>query len=137
MSPARLRVRPVDTFLVERYWPGVTLETFTEAAGRLADSVDRLRREGAAIRTVAATLVPSDEAAYWIVDAPSIDLVETACEWAGVGVERIVPAIELRASRELRAVGPGRRVGEAVADGDDAGIAASRGRATGDGGTTR
>ena len=117
MSPTRLRVRPVDTFLVERYWPGVTLATFTEAAGRLADSVDRLRREGAAIRTVAATLVTSDEAAYWIVDAPSIDLVEVACEQAGVGAERIVPAIELRPSAQFRAVGPGRRMGDAVAEG--------------------
>jgi hypothetical protein len=137
MSPARPRVQPVATFLVERYWPGVTLEAFTEAAGRLSDSVDRLRREGAAIRTVAATLVPSDEAAYWIVDAPSIDLVGKACQGAGMGAERIVPAIELRPSAQLRAVGPGRRMGEAVAEGDDAEIAASMGRVTGDGGTPR
>jgi hypothetical protein len=95
MSPARPRVQPVATFLVERYWPGVTLEAFTEAAGRLADSVDRLRREGAAIRTVAATLVPGDEAAYWVVEAPSIELVELACARAGVPVERIVGAFDL------------------------------------------
>jgi len=129
---------------VEHYWPGVTLEAFTAAAGRLSDSVDRMRREGAAIRTVAATLVPSDEAAYWIVDASSIDLVEKACQGAGMGAERIVPAIDHDGIQTwsraqlvdmLRAVGPGRRVGEAVADGDDAGIAASMGRATGDGGT--
>jgi hypothetical protein len=135
MSQTRPRVQPVATFLVERYWPGVTLEAFTAAAGRLRDSVDRLRREGAAIRTVAATLVPSDEAAYWIVDATSIDLIETAWERAGMGVERIVPAIELRSSSELRAVGPGRRMGTAES-GDDAETAASTGRATGDGGTT-
>ena len=110
---------------MEHYWPGVTLEAFTAAAGRLSDSVDRMRREGAAIRTVAATLVPSDEAAYWIVDAPSIDLVGKACQGAGMGAERIVPAIELRPSAQLRAVGPGRRMGEAVAEGDDAKIAAS------------
>jgi hypothetical protein len=115
----------------------VTLEAFTEAAGRLADSVDRLRREGAAIRTVAATLVTSDEAAYWIVDAPSIDLVEVACEQAGVGAERIVPAIELRAARRLRAVGPGRRVGDAASDGDAAVTAWSTSRLTGDGGKSR
>lgn len=137
MSPTRPRVRPVTTFLVEQYWPGVTLEAFTEAAGRLGDSVIRLQREGAAIRTVAATLVPSDEAAYWIVDAPSSDLVEKACQGAGMGAERIVPAIDLRSLAQLRAVGPGRRVGEAVANGDDAGIAASMSRLTGDGGTTR
>lgn len=110
MSPTRPRARPVATFLVERYWPGVTLEAFTEAAWRLGDSVDRLRRDGAAIQTVASTLVPSDGAAYWIVDAPSIDLVEKACRGAGIGAERIVPAIELRPSAQLRAVGPGRPV---------------------------
>ena len=137
MSPTRPRVQPVATFLVERYWPGVTLEAFTAATERLRDSVDRLRREGAAIRTVAATLVPSDEAAYWIVDATSIDLIETAWQGAGMGVERIVPAIELRSSRDLRAVGPGRRVGETAASGDDAEIAPSMSRASGDGGTSR
>jgi hypothetical protein len=134
MSPTRSRARPVGTFLVERYWPGVTLEAFTVAAKRLEDSVVQLRRGGVAIRTVAATLVPADEAVYWIVDAASIDLVETACDRAGMGAERIVAAIDLRAADVLRAVGPGRRDGHSAASGDDAGIAASMGRATGDGG---
>jgi methylaspartate ammonia-lyase len=137
MRPTRPRVRPVDTFLVERYWPGVTLEAFTSAAERLGDSVDQLRREGTAIRAVASTLVPSDEAAYWIVDATSIDLVQIACQRAGMRVERIVPAIELRASRELRAVGPGRRAGDVAGHGDAAVAATSTSRSTGDGGKSR
>ena len=114
MNAAHRPPGPVATFLVERYWPGVTVELFTDAAWRVDESVARLRRGGAAIRTVASTLVPIDEAAYWVVDAASIELVERAYRQAGVPVERIVEALDVRsapASRRtpLRAVGPGRR----------------------------
>lgn len=85
------------TFLVEGYWPNARMEAFSEAARRLTESVEGLRREGFAIRTVAATLVPGDEAAYWIVDGPSAEVVALACSRAGVEVDRIVRAIELRA----------------------------------------
>jgi hypothetical protein len=128
MRPTRPRTQPVATFLVERYWPGVTLGAFTAAAGRVRDNEDRLRREGAAIRSVAATLVPSDDAVYWIVDAASADLIETAWERAGVGLDRIVAAIELRPARELRAVGPGRREGDTAGSEGDARTAPSSGR---------
>ena len=82
------------TFLVERYWPGVTVDAFTDAVERVRKSTERMRGEGAAIRTISSTLVPSDEAAYWVVEAPSIDLVELAYARAGVPVERIVGAFE-------------------------------------------
>lgn len=98
----------VATFLVERYWPGVTVDTFTEATRRVDESVERLRADGAAIRTIASTLVLADEAAYWVVDATSLDLVILAFTSVGIPVERVVEAVDVRPGLDLRSVvGPG------------------------------
>jgi hypothetical protein len=107
MSTVRQLGRPVQTFLIERYWPGVTVEMFTDAVHRLNESVAGLRREGIAIEAVTATLVPIDEAAYWIVDAPSADVVELACVRAKLQVERIVTALDLGRRRGPPPVDPG------------------------------
>jgi hypothetical protein len=107
MSTARQMGRPVATFLVERYWPGVTVESFANAVVRLEGSIASLRREGVAIRTVTATLVPTDEAAYWVVDGPSAETVEMAFTRSGLQVERIVPAVELRTKAEAPAAANG------------------------------
>ena len=90
---------PIGTFLVERYWPGVSRAAFTEAAGRIGACVDALRQEGVAIRTRSSTLVPEDEAAYWVFEAPSKEVVQAVSACAGVPFERIVVAVE--------AAGPG------------------------------
>jgi hypothetical protein len=99
------------TFLVEGYWPEATLESFAGATARLDASLDGLRSHshGSVLRTVAATLVPADEAAYWVVRAPSADLVATACAMAGVRVERIIEALQLRAERAGEDTGSGDR----------------------------
>jgi hypothetical protein len=99
MRPPEVPPIAVATFLVERYWPGVTVEAFEDAQRRLGVSVEALRREGIDIRTVTATLVPGDEAAYWVVDAPSAEVIALACQRAGMTVERIVGALELRSDR--------------------------------------
>ena len=96
MRSVRQLDRPVGTFLVERYWPGVTVELFTNAVQRLEGSVANLRREGVSIETVTATLVPTDEAAYWVIDGPSAETVEMAFARSGMPVERIVAAVEVR-----------------------------------------
>lgn len=107
MNAAHL-THTVATFLVERYWPGVTVDTFTEATRRVDESVERLRADGAAIRTIASTLVLADEAAYWVVDATSLDLVILAFTSVGIPVERVVEAVDVRPGLDLRSVvGPG------------------------------
>ncbi len=87
----------VATYLVEGYWPDPGTETFSAAAARLDDRLAEMRGEGVAIRAVAATLVPGDQAAYWLVAAPSAEAVAIACAQAGLRVDRIVGAVELRA----------------------------------------
>lgn len=79
---------------MERYWPGVTVDAFAEAVRRVRESIDALRGEGQAIQTVSSTLVPTDEAAYWVVAASSVEVVELAYARAGVPVERIVGALD-------------------------------------------
>lgn len=103
MNAAHL-THTVATFLVERYWPGVTVEAFAEATRRVDKSVERLRADGASIRTVASTLVVADEVAYWVIDATSLDLVTLAFEQAGIPVERVVEAVDVRPGLDLRSV---------------------------------
>jgi hypothetical protein len=112
---SRRQQTELTTFLVEGYWPGAGAETFSDATRRLGDSVAELRRDGFHVQPVSATLVPSEDAAYWIVDGPSAEIVALAYARAGVAVDRIVGAIELRQSRRGRAVAsigrPARRPG--------------------------
>ena len=96
MSTARDLGTPTQTFFVERFWPGVTVESFTDPVQRLNESIAGLRREGIAIEAVTATLVPIDEAAYWIVHGPSAEMVALAHARAGVSIDRIVDALDLR-----------------------------------------
>lgn len=91
----RPSVPTTSTWLVERYWPGVTVEAFEDAAQRVREAMDGLRGEGEPIEAVSSTLVPSDEAAYWVVAARSMEVVELAYARAGVPFERIVGAVEL------------------------------------------
>jgi hypothetical protein len=96
MDPHRQQADPITTFLVEGYWPDVRIETFPDAARRLVESVAGLRREGFAIRQVAAALIPGDEAALWIVNGPSAEVIELAYARAGVSIDRIVRVIAPR-----------------------------------------
>ena len=107
MRRSRQPETPVATFLVERYWPDVTVGSFEEAHRELVASVEALQEEGVTIRTVAATLVPPDEAAYWIVDGPSADVIALAFERAGITVDRTVEALELRPEGRAPAVPAG------------------------------
>lgn len=90
--------RPRLTYLVERYWPGVTVDAFTDAAKRVRASVEQMQNEGERILEVSSTLVPEDEAAYWVLEAPSARLVELAFSRAAVPIERILVAVEVSAA---------------------------------------
>jgi hypothetical protein len=82
----------VESYLVEHYWPGVTVEQFQAATGRVHASALEMERGGAAIRLAHSTLVPEDHAAYCVFDAASGTLVEEAYARAGVRFERLVTA---------------------------------------------
>ena len=86
------------TYLVEHYWPGVTAETFGDAAGHVRTSAETLAADGERIRYLHSTLVPEDEAAFCVFEAASGALVVEAYRRAGVRFERIVAAVETSSS---------------------------------------
>jgi hypothetical protein len=57
-----------------------------------------MQAEGERIIEVSSTLVPEDEAAYWVLEAPSASLVELAFSRAEVPIERILVAVEVSAA---------------------------------------
>jgi hypothetical protein len=92
---------PARTFVVEGYWPAGRSESFGDATRRLDESLGAAAGERVVTRIVAATLVRGDEAAYWVVDAPTAEVVALACAAAELQVERIVGALELRAGKAV------------------------------------
>jgi hypothetical protein len=91
-----------STFLVEHYWPGVTVEKFRTAANRVRASAEEMARADARIRFLHSTLVPEDEAAFCVFAAASPSLVEDAYRRAGIPFERIVDALELELDEAVR-----------------------------------
>ena len=83
------------TVLAEHYWPGVTAEAFRIAAERVHLSASALAQAGEPIRYLHATLVPSDESAFCVFEAASIELVARAYANAQVRCERLLLAVEV------------------------------------------
>ena|SRR5687767_12440476 len=88
------------TVLVEHYWPGVTAETFRIATERVTLSAAELARAGEPIRYLHATLVPSDESAFSVFEAASVELVARAYASAQVRFERLLIALEVDVQRD-------------------------------------
>ena len=83
------------TFLVERYWPGVT-----PAAAEAAT---------AALPGVVATIVTAaDEVCFWYVEADSAAAAEAAFAAAAIPIDRISTATALPSSAAHGPAGPGR-----------------------------
>jgi hypothetical protein len=83
----------VPTYLVERYWPGVTSELLLEALDRDRRVLAEMRGEGTCVRTVSCTLIPGEEVVFSIYEGPSAAAVRRLNERAGIPVSRIVEAI--------------------------------------------
>jgi len=83
----------VPTYLVERYWPGVTSELLLEALNRGRRVMEEMRDEGTRIRSVSCTLIPSEEVVFSVYEGPSAAAVRRLNERAGILVSRIVEAI--------------------------------------------
>jgi Nickel responsive protein SCO4226-like len=83
----------VPTYLVERYWPGVTSELLLEALSRGRRVMEEMRLEGTHVRAVSCTLIPSEEVVFSVYEGPSAAAVRRLNERAGILVSRIVEAI--------------------------------------------
>jgi hypothetical protein len=80
----------LGTYLVERYWPGVTEEVLTAALERATSGRGRGR-----LRHIHSVLVPSDEVVFSVFQAASAADVELANRLADAPFERVVEAVGL------------------------------------------
>jgi hypothetical protein len=83
----------VPTYLVERYWPGVTSELLLEALKRGRRVIEQMSGEGTLVRDISCTLIPSEEVVFSVYEAPSADAIRQLNERASIPVSRIVEAI--------------------------------------------
>lgn len=93
---AETALSPAPTsYLVEQYWPGITVEVFRSATKRVRTVANAMRRGGTPIRYRRSTLIPADEAALCVIEATSAELIEQLYLRAGVRFDRIVAALEI------------------------------------------
>ena len=85
----RLRCPLVEGFLVERYWPGVTLNDVGLLNARLHEV------SGSDASFVGSILVPEDEMVLFEFRARDVDAVLVVSGLAGLRCDRVVPATRL------------------------------------------
>ena len=83
----------MPTYLVERYWPGVTSELLLEALDRGRQVMEQMYREGTGVRSISCTLIPGEEVVFSVYEGPSAVAVSQFNERADIPVSRIVEAI--------------------------------------------
>jgi len=89
----------VPTYLVERYWPGVTCELLLEALERSRRVMAEMSAEGAHVRDLSCTLIPGEEVVFSVYEGPSAAAVRQLNERASIPVSRIVEAIAVTGER--------------------------------------
>jgi hypothetical protein len=83
----------VPTYLVERYWPGVTSELLFEALDRGRRVMEQMCAEGTRVRDITGILIPGEEVVFSVYEGPSAAAVGQLSGRAGIPVSRIVEAI--------------------------------------------
>ncbi len=88
----------LDTFLVERYWPGVDLDQLRIALPRLEAAARAMTAEGSRVEHVGSILMPVDQVVFSLIVAADESLVRQLNERAALPVDRIAEAIALLAA---------------------------------------
>lgn len=84
MDPALL-----ETFLMERYWPGVGRADVATAEERLCRAAGELTRDGIPIRIVSSTWIPADEVVLTLFEAGEEDDVLEGARRGGYPFDRV------------------------------------------------
>ena len=85
----------MPTYLVERYWPGVTSELLLEALNRGRQVMGQMSAEGTDVRDISCILIPGEEVVFSMYEGPSAAAVRQLNERADIPVSRIVEAIAM------------------------------------------
>jgi hypothetical protein len=78
-----------ETYLVEHYRPGRTVEELKEWAGRVREVAVELEREGKALHYLYSAIVPADEVLLCLLEAAGEELVRETYSRAGIPFERL------------------------------------------------
>ena len=84
----------VPCYLVEWYRPELVDDQFRTALRTLSESAATMTSEGTPVRLMMTLTVPSDQVVFGVIAADSTDIVEHACERAGVPPQRVTAAVD-------------------------------------------
>ncbi len=96
----------LETFLVERYWPGIDLARLLAVLPRLERAAAALRAEGIRVEHVGSILMPVDQVVFSLIAAGSEADVRLVNERAELPVDRIAGAVAIMATDRAPS-GPG------------------------------
>ncbi len=83
-------------YLVERYWPGVTIDALHDAVVRLRAACETVTAGPTKVRHVESTLLAADETVFCLFEATSLEAVVAVNRRAEVGVDRVGPCLSFR-----------------------------------------
>jgi hypothetical protein len=79
------------TFLVERYWPGISREQLADAEERMRRAIRELARTGVEIRILSSTFIPAEEVVLTLFEAEQEKDVIEGNRRSGVPFDRVQP----------------------------------------------
>jgi hypothetical protein len=91
LEPAR-----TQTFLVERYWPGVDEAIARSVVANLERAAQAMTAEGTPVEHVGSILMPGDQVVFSIIEAADESVARRVNERANVPLDRIAAAVTLR-----------------------------------------
>lgn len=97
---------PIETFLVERYWPDVDLAQLRAALPRLDAAAGAMAAEGRRVVHLGSILMPADHVVFSLIAATDESLVRQLNERAELPADRIARAIALAAGALFGDDGP-------------------------------
>jgi hypothetical protein len=88
------------TFMAECFWPGVTVEKVTDVGERIRHAARAIGPAARAGRYIGSILVPGDEIALCLFEAPSKATASQLEQQAGIPSERVLQVVHLPALNE-------------------------------------
>jgi len=85
------KARGKGTYLVERYWPGISREQLADAEERMRRAIRELAQGGMEIRILSSTFIPTEEVVLTLFEAPHEQDVIEANRRSGVPFDRVQP----------------------------------------------
>jgi hypothetical protein len=85
----------VTIFMAECFWPGVTEQQLADAGERIRHAALALTAQGRACRFLGSILVPTDEIALCLFEAPSHAAACELDEAAALPSERVLEIVQL------------------------------------------